>query len=153
MWINNPLVSVHAKKFLGIAEDKEVHFRDLGDKAFSILGRHAARAEEASIVADAMEKWLAELKPDVNGSQMVEVPNEGEGMGFSEAPRGALGHWISIKDKKIDNYQIASATIWNANPRDDNDNPGPIEQALIGTPVKDPKNPMNVVRVVRAFDP
>jgi hydrogenase large subunit len=74
-------------------------------------------------------------------------------MGLTEAPRGAVGHWISIKDQKIDNYQVVAATIWNASPRDDKGLLGPIEQALIGTPVKDIKNPFNVVRVVRSFDP
>jgi hydrogenase large subunit len=75
------------------------------------------------------------------------------GVGLTEAPRGALGHWISIKDQKINNYQVVAATIWNNSPRDDMGNPGPIEQALVGTPVKDIKNPFNVVRVVRSFDP
>ena len=153
VWVTNPVLSKNANKFLGLPNDKEIRFRDLGDKAFSILGRHAARAEEAAIVAAAMEKWVAELKPGVSGAQAVQVPANGEGAGFSEAPRGALSHWITIKDKKIANYQVCSATIWNACPRDDKKVPGPIEQALIGTPVPDIDNPINVVRVVRAFDP
>jgi len=62
-------------------------------------------------------------------------------------------HWIVIKNKKIENYQVVSPTLWNASPRDDSGVPGPIEQALIGTPVADPENPINVVRVIRAFDP
>lgn len=153
VWISNPVLSKNANKFLGLPAEKEIRFRDLGDKAFSILGRHAARAEEAAIVAAAMENWLADLKPGLSGAQEVKVPVSGEGAGFSEAPRGALSHWITIKDKKIANYQVCSATIWNAGPRDDKKVPGPIEQALIGTPVPDIDNPLNVVRVVRAFDP
>jgi hydrogenase large subunit len=153
MWVTNPVLSKHANKFLGIDEKKEIRFRDLGDKAFSILGRIAARAEECKLVADAMDKWIMELKPGVPSCVKVEVPKEAEGFGLTEAPRGALGHWISIKDQKIENYQVVAATIWNASPKDDIGNLGPIEQALIGTPVKDIKNPFNVVRVVRSFDP
>jgi len=74
-------------------------------------------------------------------------------MGLHEAPRGALGHWITIKDYKIDNYQAVVPTTWNGGPRDDNGLRGPIEEALVGTPVKDPENPIELVRVVRAFDP
>ena len=153
MWVTNPVLSKHANKFLGIDEKKEVRLRDLGDKAFSILGRIAARAEECKLVADAMDKWVMELKPGAPSYVKADIPKEAMGFGLSEAPRGALGHWISIKDQKIDNYQVCSATIWNAGPRDDKGNPGPIEQALIGTPVKDVKNPFNIVRVVRSFDP
>jgi hydrogenase large subunit len=153
MWVTNPVLSKHANKFLGIDAKKEIRFRDLGDKAFSILGRIAARAEECKLVADAMEKWVLELKPGAPAYVKADIPNEAMGVGLTEAPRGALGHWISIKDHKIDNYQVVAATIWNNSPRDDMGNPGPIEQALIGTPVKDIKNPFNVVRVVRSFDP
>jgi hydrogenase large subunit len=153
MWVTNPVLSKHANKFLGIDEKKEIRFRDLGDKAFSTLGRIAARAEESKLLADAMEKWILELKPGAPSNVKVEIPKEAMGMGLTEAPRGALGHWISIKDQKIDNYQVVAATIWNASPRDDKGLLGPIEQALIGTPVQDMKNPFNLVRVVRSFDP
>ena len=153
MWVTNPVLSKHANKFLGIDAKKEIRFRDLGDKAFSILGRIAARAEECKLVADAMEKWIGQLKPGAPSWEKVEIPTEAEGFGLTEAPRGALGHWISIKDQKIDNYQVVAATIWNACPRDDKGLLGPIEQALIGTPVRDIKNPFNIVRVVRSFDP
>ncbi len=127
--------------------------RDLGDKAFSILGRHIARAEEAYRVAMAVEKWLMEVKPGAETYVKVDVPEEGEGMGLTEAPRGSLLHYIKIKDSVIDNYQVVAATIWNASPRDDMGQRGPIEQALIGVPVPDPKNPVNVGRLIRAFDP
>jgi hydrogenase large subunit len=153
MWITNPVLSKEANKFLGINAKKEIRFRDLGDRAFSILGRIAARAEETKLVADAMEKWILKLKPGAPSNVKVEIPKGAMGMGLTEAPRGALGHWILIKDQKIDNYQVVAATIWNASPRDDKGTPGPIEQALVGTPVKDMKNPFNIVRVVRSFDP
>ena len=119
MWITNPVLSKHANKFLGVDAKKEIRFRDLGDKAFSILGRIAARAEETKLVADAMEKWILQLKPGVPSNVKAEIPKEAMGIGLTEAPRGAVGHWISIKDQKIDNYQVVAATIWNASPRDD----------------------------------
>jgi len=60
-----------------------------------------------------MDKWILELKPGAPSNIKVEVPKEAAGVGLTEAPRGALGHWISIKDQKIDNYQVVAATIWN----------------------------------------
>ena len=119
----------------------------------SVLGRHAARAIEAKIVADEMSKWILELKPGEPVYVDHEVPETGEGMGISDAPRGALGHWISIKDHKIENYQAIVPTTWNGGPRDDKGQPGPFEQALEGTKVKDEKNPFELVRIVRSFDP
>ena len=104
VWITNPVLSKNANKFLGLPEDKEIRFRDLGDKAFSILGRHAARAEETAIVAAAMEKWVADLKPGVSGAQAVKVPVSGEGAGFSEARAGRfepLDHHQGQKDRQL----------------------------------------------------
>ncbi|MDI6858655.1 MAG: nickel-dependent hydrogenase large subunit [Dehalococcoidia bacterium] len=120
---------------------------------FSALGRHAARALETKLVADAMAGWVLQLKPGEPVYAEYELPDEAEGMGLTEAARGALGHWISIKDGRIANYQCVVPTTWNASPRDDRDQPGPIEQALQGTKVKDESNPFEVVRVVRSFDP
>lgn len=74
-------------------------------------------------------------------------------MGITDAPRGALGHWMSLQGGKIARYQAVVPTTWNASPRDDKDVPGPMEQALLGTPVSDPEQPLEVVRVVRSFDP
>ena len=123
------------------------------DVLFSVLGRHAARALECKIVADAMADWVLELKPDEPVIVEYEIPQESEGAGLTAAPRGALGHWISIKDKKIQLYQVVTPTAWNASPKDDMDQPGPIEQALIGTKIKDEENPFEIVRIVRSFDP
>jgi hydrogenase large subunit len=120
---------------------------------FSVLGRHAARALESKLVADAMVGWLMQLKPDEPSIVQAEVPETGEGVGLTEAPRGALGHWMTIKDKKIQRYQVITPTAWNASPKDDKDQPGAIEQAMIGTKVKDKDNPFELVRIVRAFDP
>jgi len=123
------------------------------DALFSVLGRHAARALEAKLVAEAMVGWLQQLKPDEPTIVQHEIPDQAEGAGLAEAPRGSVGHWISIKDKKIGQYQVIAPTAWNASPKDDNDQPGAIEQAIIGTKVKDKDNPFELVRIVRAFDP
>ena len=123
------------------------------EKLPSVLGRHAARAIETAIVADAMMGWLVELKPGEPVAVPIEIPDEATGAGMTEGPRGALGHWIAVKDKVIERYQLVVPTTWNASPRDGDGVPGPIEQALIGTKVKDPDNPFEVVRIIRSFDP
>jgi hydrogenase large subunit len=124
-----------------------------GDAAFSVMGRHAARAIDCSNVAHAMADWLMQLTPDGPTCVPNEVPKSGTGMGINDAERGALGHWIVIENWKIKIYNAIVPTTWNAGPRDDSGVPGPIEQALIGTPVKDVNNPIELVRVVRSFDP
>jgi hydrogenase large subunit len=120
---------------------------------FSVAGRHAARALEAKLVGDAMVGWLQQLKPSEPAIVESEIPEQAEGAGLAEAPRGAVGHWITIRDKKIERYQVIAPTAWNASPKDDKDQPGAIEQAIIGTKVKDKENPFELVRIVRAFDP
>ena len=123
------------------------------DHLISALGRHAARAIESKIIADRCAKWLEQLTPDEPTFEDFELPKTGQGVGLTEAPRGALGHWIEIKDSKIEHYQCVVPTTWNCSPRDDKGNSGAIEQALIGTPVADEQNPLEAVRVVRSFDP
>ena len=100
-----------------------------------------------------MVEWLSQLVPGQPAYAPFDIPKEGAGAGLHEAPRGALGHWIVIKDYKIENYQAVVPTTWNGGPRDDKGQLGPIEQALVGAPVKDPDNPIELVRIVRAFDP
>jgi len=117
------------------------------------MGRHVVRAEEAYLVANAIEGWLKEIKPGESTYTPYEMAESAEGLGMTEAPRGALLHYIDVKDKKISNYQIVSATLWNANPMDDMGQRGPIEECLIGVSVPDVKNPVNVGRLIRAFDP
>lgn len=120
---------------------------------FSVLGRHAARALECKVVADAMADWLLQLKPGEPVYTEYTIPEASTGMGLADGPRGALGHWIEIKDHKIANYQCVVPTTWNASPRDDKGQPGPIEQAITGVKVKDEANPFEIVRTVRSFDP
>ncbi len=148
MWVTNPELSKTGQDKLGVRK-----FREIGDAAFSILGRHVARAEETAMVAEAVEQWLTEAVPGKETFVPAPIPDSAEGLGLSEAPRGALLHYVNIKDQKIANYQIVSATIWNANPMDDMGQRGPMEQALIGVPVPDPENPVNVGRLIRSFDP
>ena len=77
------------------------------------------------------------------------IPEEASGMGLVDAARGALGHWIKIKEHKIANYQCVVPSTWNFGPRDDKGQPGPVEQALVGTKVKDASNPFEIVRIKR----
>ena len=125
----------------------------LGDKAYSILGRIYARGLESVEISKAMSDWLDVLVPGEPSFTPFDIPKEGIGMGLHEGPRGSLGHWIVIKDYKIFNYQAIVPTTWNGGPRDIRGNLGPIEQALVGTEVKDVDNPFELVRIVRAFDP
>jgi len=120
---------------------------------FSVLGRHACRALELKIVAEQAEQWVLQLQPDKPTNNPYEVPQSSEGYGLTEAQRGALGHWIKIKDHKIERYQCVVPSTWNCGPRDDKGRRGVIEEALIGTPIADPENPIEAVRVVRSFDP
>jgi len=119
----------------------------------SCLGRHLARALDTKLVADAMAEWVLQLKPGEPIYVAYELPEEAEGMGLTEAPRGSVGHWIRIKRGVIDNYQLVVPTTWNASPRDDSNQPGPIEKALTGIKVRDSRNPLEVVRIIRSFDP
>lgn len=125
---------------------------------FSTLGRTAARALETRIIGEAMEGWMTQLvenlkKGDVKIYQDYEMPAEGKGAGLNDVPRGALGHFIQIKDQKIGNFQLVVPSTWNLGPRCAQNKPGPLEEALVGTPVADPKRPVEILRTVHSFDP
>ncbi len=155
MWVTNPNISPTGKKMLKEHFGLDVKkFRDLGEEAaFSLMGRHVARAEETYYMLGFIERWLKEVAPGKETYAKAAIPASGEGLGLTEAPRGALLHYINIQESKIGNYQIIPATIWNASPKDDAGKRGPIEEALIGVPVADADNPVNVARLIRAFDP
>lgn len=123
----------------------------------STLGRTAARAIETQIIADGMVTWLDALENRLsNGGKEIYsdyTMGTSSGIGFLEAPRGALGHWINIQGNTIDNYQMVVPTTWNLGPRCADNIPGPLEQTLVGLPVADTANPLEVLRVVHAFDP
>ena len=119
----------------------------------SVLGRHAARAIEAKRLGKMATDWALVLKPGEPFCAESKVPEKGAGFGCVDGPRGALGHWIEIENKKIARYQLVVPTTWNSSPKDDRGLPGPMEQALIGAKVKDAKNPVELARIVRSYDP
>ena len=119
----------------------------------SVMDRHLARADETVKIAKAMKTWLNELDPDAPAFNGYSLPKSASGAGMTEAPRGALGHWIEIEEGKISRYQVITPTCWNASPKDGDNIPGPMEQALIGTPVADPEQPIEALRVIHSFDP
>lgn len=122
-------------------------------RGISVMDRHVARAMEAARIASAMAKWLDQLIPGQKVFDTAFNQYSGFGIGLTEAPRGALGHWLQITDGKISHYQVITPTCWNASPRDGKDVAGPMEQALIGTPVADPNQPVEALRVIHSYDP
>lgn len=122
-------------------------------RGISVMDRLVSRAQETKKVADAMDGWLDQLAVGRPVYSDHAMPATASGIGLTEAPRGALGHWLQVADSKISRYQVVTPTAWNASPKDDFDQPGPIEKALIGTPVTDDANPVELLRVVHSFDP
>ena len=130
---------------------------------FSTLGRIAARAIETQVMAAELMGWHDQLVANIkrgdlkihNGERWDPAtwPKEAQGWGFHEAPRGALGHWVRIKDGAIVNYQCVVPSTWNASPRDGKDQRGPYEASLLGTPVVDANRPVEILRTVHSFDP
>ena len=119
----------------------------------SVMDRHQARAAETLKVAQAMLTWVGQLTTSGSVSGHGQCSRHRHAIGLTEAPRGALGHWLQIKGGKISRYQIVTPTCWNASPRDNASRLGPIEKALIGTPVQNVDQPVEVVRVIHSFDP
>jgi [NiFe] hydrogenase large subunit/hydrogenase large subunit len=130
---------------------------------FSTLGRVAARGIETLVLAERLEDWLDELEENMGRGQLdihdnsmwnpSSWPSDCSGAGFHEAPRGALGHWVHIVDGEIANYQCVVPSTWNAGPRDATGQRGPYEEALIGTPVADSEQPVEILRTLHSFDP
>jgi hydrogenase large subunit len=129
---------------------------------FSTLGRVAARGIETLVLAERMEGWLDELAANMQDDKRIadnskwspsSWPKECSGAGLHEAPRGALGHWVHIKDGAIENYQCVVPSTWNGGPRDAAGNRGPYEAALVGTPVANAEQPLEILRTVHSFDP
>jgi hydrogenase large subunit len=131
---------------------------------FSTLGRTAARALETKIIADAMSGWLDSLIGNIRGGDIrvhnsakwepSTWPREARGVGFMEAPRGGLAHWIVIKDGRIDNYQAVVPSTWNAGPRDAKGQPGAYEAALQDRhELANPQQPLEIQRTIHSFDP
>jgi Ni,Fe-hydrogenase I large subunit len=136
----------------------------LGSSAvFSTLGRVAARAVEAQVLSEQLDIWFSSLKDNINAGNITIAnnakwsrstwPASATGFGATEAPRGALGHWVSISAGKISKYQCIVATQWNGSPRDAAGKRGAFEEALINTPVADPSRPLEILRTIHSFDP
>jgi Ni,Fe-hydrogenase I large subunit len=130
---------------------------------YSTLGRVSARALESAMVAERLSGWLDRLERNINSGDLRIAdtakwdrstwPRHGRGFGPHEVPRGSLGHWVEVSDGVIEHYQAVVPTTWNGSPRDADGQPGPYEQALVGTPVADPKRPIELLRTVHSFDP
>jgi hydrogenase large subunit len=130
---------------------------------FSTLGRTAARGLETKLVGVWAKEFYQQLLANIkNGDTRTfnnekwnpdSWPAEAKGVGLTEAPRGALAHWIVIKEKKIENYQLVVPSTWNASPRDPKGQMSAYEAALIGTPVKNPEQPLEILRTIHSFDP
>ena len=122
------------------------------------VARHFCRAIESRTIGEAGLTWLDRLieiatAGPIFGMKDIPTPKSAQGFGTYDAPRGALGHWVNIEGGRIQNYQIVVPSTWNASPRDEKGARGPYEESLIGAPVPDTDNPINLVRIVRSFDP
>jgi hydrogenase large subunit len=130
---------------------------------FSTLGRTAARGLECRLAVHWLmaeyERLVANLRDGITATadtsrwDPASWPASAKGFGFTEAPRGSLGHWVHIKDGKIANYQAVVPSTWNASPKDGNGQHGAYEAALLGTPMADPKQPVEILRTIHSFDP
>ena len=130
---------------------------------FSTLGRTAARGIETRLIARWAREFFDDLIANLKAGEVSTFnaskwepstwPTECEGVGLSEAPRGALAHWIRIKDKAIDNYQLVVPSTWNASPRDAKGNRSAYEESLIGTPIAKDGEPLEIIRTIHSFDP
>jgi len=134
------------------------------DALFSTLGRTAARTLETKVIADNMQVWYDNLISNIKGGdtrtfnetlwEPSSWPSQARGVGFMEAPRGGLAHWIVIENQKISNYQAVVPSTWNAGPRDSQGQPGPYEAALEDNhEMHDPKQPIEILRTIHSFDP
>jgi len=173
-WKGNAMeVGPLARVLVGYARGRE-EYKEVVDKAlkdlnvpvtalFSTLGRTAARGLESVLASQWVQEFYDQLITNIrNGdTRMADVtkferetwPKQAVGVGFSEAPRGALAHWINIEDQKIANYQLVVPTTWNASPRDGKGQMSAYESALIDTPVADEKQPLELLRTIHSFDP
>ena len=130
---------------------------------FSTLGRTAARGIETLVTSEMMPVWIDELAARMKGGDLrihdgekwdpSTWPAEARGYGLHEAPRGALCHWVVIKDRRVANYQCVVPGGWNSSPRDAKGQRGPYESALLNTPIADPNRPLEILRTIHSFDP
>jgi Ni,Fe-hydrogenase I large subunit len=130
----------------------------------STLGRVLARGLETQLMAQYSLDLVGMLRANIDSGDLAIADTtkwdpsswpagQARGVGFHEAPRGALSHWVVIENGRISNYQAVVPSTWNASPRDEKGNPGAYEAALVGTPVYDPKRPLEILRTLHSFDP
>jgi len=164
-----PLARLLVSYAAGRADVKETVNAVLGklnvpvDALFSTLGRTAARGIDAALAMNYLKEFFAELMGRVKTKETSTFnpekwepkswPKDCEGVGLVEAPRGSLAHWIKIRDGKIDNYQLVVPTTWNGSPRDAKGMRSAFEESLIGTPVANLEQPVEIIRTVHSFDP
>lgn len=179
-WIKSPRWKGHmmevgplARLIVSVAKDVK-HFKEPAldllkelnlplEAVYSTLGRHAARALECQWVAHKMVQYVDDLVANIRLGDEAAAnmefwepktwPKECRGVGFCEAPRGALGHWCVIKDTRIANWQAIVPTTWNASPRSEEGQQGAFETSLIGTPMADAHRPLEIIRTIHSFDP
>jgi len=130
---------------------------------FSTLGRTAARGLDAALGMIWLKEFYGELIERVKINEVSTFngefwepktwPKDAEGVGLVEAPRGSLAHWIKIHDGAIDNYQLVVPTTWNGSPRDAKGQHSSFEASLIGTPVANLEQPVEIIRTIHSFDP
>jgi len=130
---------------------------------YSTLGRTLARTLETKVIADQMSTWHSELMTNINAGDLnthnssrfdpTTWPVLGQGAGYTEAPRGALAHWVVVRNGVIDNYQCVVPSTWNAGPRDSQGKDGPYEAALRGHQLFDSNQPLEILRTIHSFDP
>ena len=133
------------------------------DALFSTMGRTLAQAVETQVVVERLAGWHDDLTANLATGDVAVAnvtawdpgawPDVARGWSFGESPKGAVGHWVTIENRRVSEYQIVDATTWNASPRDAKGRRGPCEEALVGTPIADPARPLEVLRTVHSFDP
>ena len=156
----------YAKGMPAIKEPIDQALKTLGlpfDAMYSTMGRTLARGLEAQWAARKMRQYVDELTANIKAGDTATAnidkwepstwPTQCKGVGFAEAPRGALGHWSKIRDTRIENWQAVVPTTWNASPRDHKGQIGAYEAALIGTPMAVPEQPLEILRTLHSFDP
>jgi hydrogenase large subunit len=119
----------------------------------SCMDRIYARVLETEKILNIMKNLADRIEPVPNGQRVFEVPDTSRGAGLLDTTRGALGHWITIKDKLLEHYEIITPSNWNISPKDIQGNFGTIEKALVGTVLKEVRNPVELGRIIRSFDP
>ncbi|WP_458700078.1 nickel-dependent hydrogenase large subunit [Sulfurospirillum sp. 1307] len=133
-----------------INKELNINFEDYN----SVMGRHISRALISYIIIDKLKEDLKKVEPEVNAYEDHEVPPNIKGIGLTEATRGPLIHSIKIDEQGlIKDYNVISPTTWNISPKDSENSLGAVEKMLVGTKIKDPKNPIELARIVRSTDP